>query len=269
MARTKKEKPEIKVGSFVKDATVVQLVWKTKKEAVGLGYIEPDFSECGLYVPVRVTRVARVTPKGVVSIIGSTSFWRVDSGFGEKAENIGHSPNKKYGSSSNIIRVIEPDKISVFEDEISKWNKLDHELSVKVANEHNSKMIAEYEAAIKAYDEAVKANKLNDQHVIMNSKLDGSVVRTLAFPSAIFLVTTKYSMSEQYDESTLVVGRAIVTGHINRDSGYIDTRNWEEQVDHFQWGAWKDAGIADKVEVEKYLLGMVYLQILERIHSNW
>ena len=268
MTRTKKEKPEIKVGSFVKDATVVQLVWKTKKEAVGLGYIEPDFSECGLYVPVRVTRVARVTPGGVVSIIGNTNFWRVDSGFGEKAENIGHSPNKKYGSSSNIIRVIEPDKISVFEDEISKWNKLDHELSVKVANERNNKIIAEYEAAIKAYDAAMEEIP-DDQHVIVNSHFSAADVRVLTFPSAVFLVTTKYSMSEYYNENKVMIGRASITGHINRDSGYIDTRNWEEQVDYFQWRAWKDAGIADKVEVEKYLLGMVYLQILERVNSNW
>jgi hypothetical protein len=268
MARTKKEKPEIKVGSFVKDAPVVQMVWKTKREAVDLGYIDPDFSERGLYVPVRVTRVARVTPGGVVSIIDNTNFWRVDSGSGEKAENIGYSPNKKHGSSSNIIRVIEPARISVFEDEISRWNKLEHEHSIKVTNERNEKTRVEYYTTINAYDAAVEAGMLDDQHVIMNSKMIGAVVRVLAFPSAVFLVTTKYSTIEYYDTSEVTVGKASITGHVNQDSNYINTCNLDIQVDRFQWRAWQEAGIADKVEIEKYLLGKVYLQILERIHSN-
>jgi len=272
----KEGKQEIKVGKFVKDAVVVQMVWKTKNAAVNVGYVDPDFPKKGLYVPICVTIVAKVTPSGVVSVVDNTDFWRVSSNSDDIAEYIGSSYTKKNGNPSNILRVIEPDQIFYFEKEISRWNKLNDEYSIKATNEHNEKTLEDYYTAINAYDAAVKAGVINDHCVIKNSKMMDVVVRVFTFPSAVFLVTTKYSPTKYYNkkevvhdiiENKVVTGRVSVTGHINLDSNYINNYNFDVSIDIVQWSAWEEAGIIDKVEIENYLLGKAYMEILKRINS--
>lgn len=269
MARTKKEKPEIKVGNFVKGATVVHMIWKNRKDALKIGYIDNTFTEYGLYVPVRVTKVEKVTPSGVVKVEGAGSYWRICKNFGDRADNIGYSSNKKNGNSMDSVMVVDSSKISEFEAEIARWNALRDAQENKEQEIFNGKVVEEYNKAIEFFNKGEAFGLFDTKNVIVNGKLSGAVVRTIKFPSAIFLVTTIFGTSEFSDGKSYITGTANITGHIFKDSGYIENRNLDIRIDYFKHLEWLKAGIIDSVEVEKYLLGQAYYEINERVSNAW